>query len=82
MNISHKWLKPGEYKITIKADDGKTNTTEDLTIIIKELDKPVPESNNFILILLALIALLLLLLFLLLAKKDKDEDKNKKKKKK
>ena len=82
LNLSHKWLKPGEYKITIKADDGKINTTEDLTIIIKELDKPVPESNNFILILLALIALLLLLLFLLLAKKDKDEDKNKKKKKK
>jgi len=81
-NTSHMWLKPGEYKIIIKADDGKTNTTEDLTIIIQELDKPVPESNNFILIILALLALMFLLLFLLLAKRKKDEDEDKKKKKK
>ena len=79
-NISHKWLKPGEYKIIAKADDGKTNTTDDLTIIIHELD--VPESDNFILILLGLLALLFLLLFLYLAKRKKGKDEVKKKKKK
>jgi hypothetical protein len=86
-NTSHMWLNPGEYKIVIDADDGKTNTSEDLTIIIQELDKPAPESNNFILILIAILALLLLLLFLLLEKRKKDREeakkiKNKKKNKK
>jgi len=82
-NTTHKWLKPGQYKIIVTADDGKTDSTEDLTILIQEPDEPViTESNNFILILLALLALLFLLLFLLLAKKEKDEDKDKNKKKK
>lgn len=79
-NASHKWMKPGQYNIIIKADDGKIDTTEELTIIIKEPKPTISESNNFMLIILALIALLLFILFLLLAKKDEDEDKNQKKK--
>ena len=75
-NASHKWLTSGQYSIIIKAYDGKTNTTEELTIIIQEPDKTVPESDNFILILLALLALILLLLFLLLALRKKDKDEN------
>ncbi len=82
-NTYHIWLKPGEYKILIKADDGKTNTTDDFTIIIHD-NEPAPESDNFLLILLGLLALILLLILLYLAKrnKDKEEEKNKKKKKK
>ena len=82
-NISHMWLNPGEYKIIVTADDGQTNSTNDLTITITE-DPVIPESNNFILILLGLLALILLVLLLLLAKrkKDKDEEEAKKKKKK
>ena len=80
-NTSHMWLKPGEYKITATADDGQANSTNDVTITIKE--DPVPESDNFILILLGLLALILLVLLLLLAKrkKDKDEEEAAKKKK-
>jgi LPXTG-motif cell wall-anchored protein len=80
-NTSHIWLKPGEYKILIKADDGKTNNTDDLTIIIYD-DEPAPESDNFLLILLGLLALILLLILLYLAKRNKDKEKAKAKKKK
>jgi len=80
-NSSHIWLKPGEYKILIKADDGKTNTTNDLTIVIHD-DEPAPESDNFLLILLGLLALILLLILLYLAKRNKDKEKAKVKKKK
>jgi len=78
-NTSHKWVKPGEYKINIIADDGKTNTTNEITITIQE-PEPVPELSNIILIILAILALLLLILFLLLAKRKKDENEKSEKK--
>lgn len=74
-NTSHMWLKPGEYKIQVEAYDGKTNTIEDLTIIIQGTEEPViPESYNFVLIILVILVLLLLLIFLIIKIKKKDED--------
>lgn len=71
-NASHKWANPGIYTINVKADDGETNTTSQLTIKIVKPD--IPKENNFILILLALLALMVLILILLLAKKEEEEE--------
>ncbi|MDH7506658.1 MAG: PKD domain-containing protein [Candidatus Thermoplasmatota archaeon] len=73
-NVSYKWLKPGQYKIVVTADDGKTNSTEEFIINILEQEKQVFGSSNFILVILAIIALLSLLLFLLLAKKENEPE--------
>jgi len=71
-NASHKWLKAGNYTITVKADDNKTASTEDFTIEINE-PEPKPEKNDFWLILLIILLLLLLLLLLYLEKRRRDK---------
>ena len=71
-NLSHKWIKPGNYMITVTANDSKDNSTTEFEITIYDIE--IPEENNFILIIFALLALMFLLFFLLLAKRDKDDE--------
>ena len=84
-NSTHMWSKSGNYNIVVNADDGQAIVTGNKTIIIKNPEPVILESNNFLLLLLGLLALIILILFLLLAKRQRDkeeEEENKKKNKK
>jgi uncharacterized repeat protein (TIGR01451 family) len=72
-NAAHKWIKPGEYTITVIAGDNNTISADNILI---EIDEPVKsEESQFPWLLLFLILLLILLLLIILEKRRRDKKK-------
>ncbi len=69
---THKWIKPGTYKITVLAGDNETISSEDKLI---EITKPIKKENKFPWWLLLIILLLILLFLIILEKRRRDKKK-------